>query len=207
MTPPSQRTRPRHHWASPSRGTASTSPCMRPTPRPWRCACSMPRTGKPRDSGCPARTGPVFHGHIPDVAPGTRYGLRAYGPWDPANGHRFNSAKLLIDPWATAIDRPFRLHAELFDHDGPRPDDTAALMPKAIIGTPPRCPSPTARLRLGPPGHLRSCMSAASPRPTRTSRRRSAAPSPALGHPASHRPPDPPRHHHRRTDAQRRLDR
>ena len=84
----------------------------------------------------PARTGPVFHGHIQGVAAGTRYGLRAYGPFDPANGHRFNPAKLLIDPWATAIDRPFRLHAELFDHEAPRPEDTAALMPKAIIGTP-----------------------------------------------------------------------
>jgi glycogen debranching enzyme GlgX len=88
----------------------------------------------------PARTGPVFHGHIPGVAAGTRYGLRAYGPFDPANGHRFNPAKLLIDPWATAIDRPFKLHAALFDHEAPRPDDTAALMPKAIVGTPPAAP-------------------------------------------------------------------
>ena len=84
----------------------------------------------------PRRTGPVHHGHIPGVAAGTRYGLRAFGPWDPANGHRFNPAKLLIDPWATAIDRPFRLHAEMFDHESPRPDDTAPFMPKAIIGTP-----------------------------------------------------------------------
>jgi glycogen operon protein len=88
----------------------------------------------------PARTGPVFHAHIPGVAAGTRYGLRAYGPFDPANGHRFNPAKLLIDPWATAIDRPFKLHAALFDHEAPRPDDTAELMPKAIIGTPPALP-------------------------------------------------------------------
>jgi glycogen operon protein len=84
----------------------------------------------------PARTGPVVHGHIAGVAPGSRYGLRAYGPWDPGNGHRFNPSKLLLDPWATAIDRPFKLNALLFDRDGPRPDDTAALMPKAIVGTP-----------------------------------------------------------------------
>ena len=84
----------------------------------------------------PGRTGPVHHGHIPDITKGTRYGLRAYGPWDPANGHRFNPAKLLLDPWATRIDRPFRLDPLLFDRDGPRPDDTASLMPKAIIGTP-----------------------------------------------------------------------
>ena len=73
---------------------------------------------------------------------GTRYGLRAYGPWDPGNGHRFNPSKLLVDPWATAIDRPFRLHPLLFDRDGPRPDDTAALMPKAIVGAPSAAPVP-----------------------------------------------------------------
>ena len=88
----------------------------------------------------PARTGPVVHGHIQGIATGTRYGLRAYGPWDPNNGHRFNPSKLLMDPWATAIDRPFHLHPLLFDRDGPRPDDTAALMPKAIVGPPPILP-------------------------------------------------------------------
>jgi glycogen debranching enzyme GlgX len=89
----------------------------------------------------PERTGPVFHGHIPGVPAGTRYGLRAYGPWDPGNGHRFNPAKLLIDPWATAIDRPIRLHPLLFDGTAPRPDDTAALVPKAIVQPPPVLPA------------------------------------------------------------------
>ena len=55
----------------------------------------------------PERTGDVFHGFIPGVKPGARYGLRASGPWEPWNGHRFNDAKLLLDPYATAIDRPF----------------------------------------------------------------------------------------------------
>ena len=90
----------------------------------------------------PGRTGPVHHGHIAGVKLGARYGLRAYGPWDPANGHRFNPAKLLVDPWATALDRPFRLDPLLFDRDGPRPEDTAALMPKAIIGMPCAAPVP-----------------------------------------------------------------
>ena len=84
----------------------------------------------------PDRSGPVFQGHFPGVPAGARYGLRAYGPWDPANGHRFNPAKLLLDPWATAIDRPFRLHPLLFDRDRPLPDDTAMLVPKAIVGAP-----------------------------------------------------------------------
>jgi glycogen debranching enzyme GlgX len=88
----------------------------------------------------PARTGSVFHGRIAGVPPGTRYGLRAYGPWDPGNGHRFNPSKLLLDPWATTIDRPFRLHDWLFDRDAPRQEDTAALMPKAVVGTPSTAP-------------------------------------------------------------------
>ena len=40
----------------------------------------------------PERTGDVFHGFVPGIAAGTRYGLRAYGPWDPSAGHRFNPA-------------------------------------------------------------------------------------------------------------------
>ncbi|HEY0181580.1 MAG TPA: glycogen debranching enzyme GlgX, partial [Rhodopila sp.] len=84
----------------------------------------------------PARTGGVFHGHISGISHGARYGLRAYGPWDPRNGHRFNPSKLLVDPWATEVDRPFHLDPLLFDRDAPRPEDTAALMPKAIVGSP-----------------------------------------------------------------------
>jgi glycogen debranching enzyme GlgX len=90
----------------------------------------------------PGRTGPVFHGFVPDVPAGTRYGLRVWGKWDPARGHRFNGDKLLVDPWATAIDRPFELHENLFDRGTPRPADTAALVPKAVVGTPTPAPGP-----------------------------------------------------------------
>ena len=51
----------------------------------------------------PHRTGHVFHGLVPDLTPGTRYGLRVDGPWNPEEGLRHNSAKLLLDPYATAI--------------------------------------------------------------------------------------------------------
>jgi glycogen operon protein len=48
----------------------------------------------------------AFHWHVqlPGVGPGQRYGYRVHGPWDPGAGHRFNPAKLLIDPYALAID-------------------------------------------------------------------------------------------------------
>ena len=52
----------------------------------------------------PERTERVFHGFIPGIGAGTTlYGLRMHGPWDPANGHRFNPNKLLLDPYAKAI--------------------------------------------------------------------------------------------------------
>ena len=83
------------------------------------------------------RTGDLWHGHVPGIAPGARYGFRAHGPWAPGEGHRFNPAKLLVDPWATAIDRGFRLHPALFD-TGERPDatDSAPHVPKGIVAAP-----------------------------------------------------------------------
>ena len=59
------------------------------------------------------RTGPVWHGYLPGVGPGQRYGLRVDGPWAPHEGHRFNPHKVLLDPYARAIGRPFRWHPSL----------------------------------------------------------------------------------------------
>jgi len=79
------------------------------------------------------RTGSTFHGRIQGIGPGARYGLRALGPWDLAHGHRFNPAKLLVDPFATALDCPFALHPDLFDGAAPNPADSAHAMPKAVV--------------------------------------------------------------------------
>ena len=46
----------------------------------------------------------VFSACVPGIAPGQRYGFRAHGPWDPAAGHRYNPAKLLVDPYARGLD-------------------------------------------------------------------------------------------------------
>ena len=85
----------------------------------------------------PERTGDVFHGFVADLESGRRYGLRAHGPYDPHQGHRFNPAKLLIDPYARSLDRAFALHPSLF---GESPDgatrndsDSAPFAPKAIV--------------------------------------------------------------------------
>ncbi len=88
----------------------------------------------------PCRTGNVFHGHFKGIAEGQRYGLRVHGPYAPLEGHRFNPAKLLLDPYALALDRPFTLSTTMF---GCRPDspdgdlkfdgtDSAPFMPKAV---------------------------------------------------------------------------
>ncbi len=80
----------------------------------------------------PSRTGDVWSGFIAGVKPGARYGLRADGPYGPETEHRFDPSKLLLDPYAVAIDRPFALHEAL---SAPRfaEIDTAELMPKAIV--------------------------------------------------------------------------
>jgi glycogen debranching enzyme GlgX/4-alpha-glucanotransferase len=84
----------------------------------------------------PARTGDVFHGFVEGLAAGACYGLRAYGPYAPQQGHRFNPAKLLLDPYARALDRPFAFHPAML---GANPDgtanatDSARVMPKAVV--------------------------------------------------------------------------
>jgi glycogen operon protein len=73
--------------------------------------------------------------------PGTRYGFRAYGPWNPDAGHLFNPAKLLLDPYARCIDGPVRWHPSLrlARHAGPHgrllPDasDSAAHLPRSVV--------------------------------------------------------------------------
>ena len=98
----------------------------------------------------PGRTGPVVHGHIAGVGEGARYGLRAHGPFDPARGRRFNPNKLLIDPFALAIDRPFVLHPSMFGYPPAHPEggdafdaaDSAPFMPKAVVTALPGAPSP-----------------------------------------------------------------
>ncbi len=86
----------------------------------------------------PARSGDVWHGAVPGIGPGARYGLRAHSPWDPAAGHRFDPSKLLLDPWASRIDRPYRLHESHFA----RGVDSAPFVPKAVVPVPAATASP-----------------------------------------------------------------
>ena len=84
----------------------------------------------------------VWHIYLPEARPGTRYGYRVHGPWEPANGHRFNPVKLLLDPYARAIDGTITWGDSLFAYEvgaGEGADtkidehDSAEHMPKAIV--------------------------------------------------------------------------
>ena len=77
----------------------------------------------------PQRLGDVHYGFVEGVAEGAHYGLRAEGPWQPGNGHRFDTSKLLLDPHALQLDRHFAHHGELTA----RGAETAALVPKAVL--------------------------------------------------------------------------
>jgi len=77
----------------------------------------------------PCREGDIHFGLLEGAGATLRYGLRVEGPWQPERGHRFDPAKLLVDPYATLIDRPFRWDPELARHGA----DTTALVPRSVV--------------------------------------------------------------------------
>jgi isoamylase len=90
------------------------------------------------------RTDEIWHAYLPYIGPGQRYGYRAHGPYDPGTGHRFNPAKLLLDPYAKAIDRPFRVPDEAFGYKFGEPEadltiddrDSALVVAKSVVVDP-----------------------------------------------------------------------
>jgi isoamylase len=103
--------------------------------------CRFDQDGTETRVQLPERTAHVFHGLLPDIGPGQRYGLRVHGPWDPASGLRCNPAKLLLDPYATAIDGEIIWSEDVFGHlfddaDAINEADSASAMPKCIVTDP-----------------------------------------------------------------------
>jgi isoamylase len=92
----------------------------------------------------PESTDDVWHVYLPDVRPGTYYGYRVHGPYEPRLGHRFNPAKLLIDPYAKAVSGAIRWSDELFGYTIGHPDrdlsrddrDSAGSLPKCVVVDP-----------------------------------------------------------------------
>ncbi|MGO1173175.1 MAG: glycogen debranching protein GlgX [Actinomycetaceae bacterium] len=73
----------------------------------------------------------VWHGYLPGVRPGQRYGYRVHGPWDPAQGLRCDATKLLLDPYAKAVDGQIDGHPSLFSYDF---EDPGRFAPQDSLG-------------------------------------------------------------------------
>jgi len=83
----------------------------------------------------------VWHGYLHGVGPGQRYGYRVHGPYDPAAGHRCNPAKLLLDPYAKAIEGDVRWDQATFGYQFRRPAwpddaDSGPFVPRSVVASP-----------------------------------------------------------------------
>jgi len=76
----------------------------------------------------------IWHGALPGIAPGQQYGYRADGPWDPAQGFRFNPKKLLLDPYALAVSGTTRNEPALFGYDWSDPTKPSQLDSAPVTG-------------------------------------------------------------------------
>jgi len=104
--------------------------------------CLFDEKGNETRIDLPEVTGYCWHGYFHDLKPGQRYGYRVHGPWDPASGHRCNPSKLLIDPYAMAIEGQVKWDKAIYPYKsqdaGSEPDttDSAPFMPKSVVVNP-----------------------------------------------------------------------
>ncbi|MDF2047430.1 glycogen debranching protein GlgX, partial [Microbacterium sp. Kw_RZR3] len=83
----------------------------------------------------------VWHAYLPNIQPGQRYGYRVHGEYDPANGKRYNASKLLLDPYAKAVEGQVDWGQPVFSYEFGDPDsfndeDSAAHMMKGVVINP-----------------------------------------------------------------------
>jgi isoamylase len=100
--------------------------------------CLFDEAGREERLDLPRMTGFTWHGYLPGIGPGQRYGYRVHGPWDPSAGVRCNPQKLLLDPYARAIDGIIRwgesIHGHVPGHPfRQQPDDSAPFVPRSIV--------------------------------------------------------------------------
>jgi isoamylase len=103
--------------------------------------CLFGPTGSETRYVLPEVDGFVWHAFLPLVEPGQRYGYRVYGPNDAKRGHRCNPNKLLLDPYAKALEGVIEWDQSVFGYDFADPDtanndDSAAAMPKSVVINP-----------------------------------------------------------------------
>ncbi|HEV7922066.1 MAG TPA: glycogen debranching protein GlgX [Thermoanaerobaculia bacterium] len=83
-----------------------------------------------------------WHGYLPNIEPGQRYGYRVHGPWEPEHGHRCNPAKLLLDPYGKAVEGQVQWNEAVFPYHFNEPEtskndaDSGPYMPKSVVTNP-----------------------------------------------------------------------
>jgi len=104
--------------------------------------CLFDEEGRETRIDLPEVTAYCWHGYLPTVEPGQRYGYRVHGPWDPAKGQRCNPAKLLLDPYAKAIEGEVIWDEAVFPYrfkrgaDARSDTDSAPCMPRGLVHQP-----------------------------------------------------------------------
>ena len=104
--------------------------------------CLFDDTGKETRVDLPEVDGFRWHGYLARIEPGQRYGFRVYGPWAPEKGQRCNPAKLLLDPYAKAVEGGVEWDEAVFPYwfdnpEGPPNDrDSAPFVPKSVVTNP-----------------------------------------------------------------------
>src|SRR3954470_13026526 len=104
--------------------------------------CLFNNRGEETRVDLPESDGYIWHGYLPDLGAGTRYGFRVHGPWDPRAGLRCDPSKLLLDPYAKAIDGQVQWNEAVFSYPFDNPEgepnrlNSAPYVPKAVVVTP-----------------------------------------------------------------------
>ena len=101
--------------------------------------CLFDAQGKETRFDLPETTALCWHGYMPDVRPGQAYGYRVHGPWDPEQGLWCNANKVLIDPYAKAVEGPWQWNEALFPYHFGQPEsskndlDSGPYVPKCVV--------------------------------------------------------------------------
>src|SRR5579885_3483151 len=107
--------------------------------------CLFDDDGAETQVDLPETTALVHPGYLPHVGPGQRYGFRVHGPYEPETGCRCNTAKLMLDPYATAVEgeaiwnpevMPYIVTGEDDADLTPSGDDNAAFVPRSVVTNP-----------------------------------------------------------------------
>jgi isoamylase len=104
--------------------------------------CLFDEKGSETRLDLPEVTSFCWHGYLPNIGPGQRYGYRVHGPWAPEEGHRCSPSKLLLDPYTRAVEGQVEWNEAVFPYffnqpDGPPNEtDSAPYMPKSVVINP-----------------------------------------------------------------------